>query len=156
MDSDIPQGQGQQGVDEDLADDNEDADDEATVEDLGVDEYLAGVRAQKIKLEKEDDFVRRLADPTKPNQEEIEAHELRGHVEYRNWCPHCVKTRGRSLPHRNLAGRERKIPEYSFDYAFPGDEFGFKWTVLAGREKYQDLGWLRQCLRRDTSREDLQ
>ena len=72
--------------------------------------------------------------PTQPNREEVEKH-MATHLPFRNWCPHCVKTRGRSLPHRNLAGRERKIPEYSFDYAFPGDEFGFKWTVLAGREK---------------------
>ena len=27
------------------------------------------------------------------------------------------------------------MPEYSFDYCFPGDEMGFKWTVLVGRER---------------------
>ena len=133
-DSEIPQGQGPEELDQGGLDD-EDADDEDLIDDPGVDEYLAGVRAQRIRLEPEDDFIRKLADPTKPNPEEIEAHEMRGHVEYRNWCPHCVKTRGRSLPHKSLQGKERKIPEYSFDYTFPGDEFGYKWTVLAGREK---------------------
>ena len=27
------------------------------------------------------------------------------------------------------------MPEYSIDYCFPGDELGYKWTVLAGRER---------------------
>ena len=56
-------------VDASLEDEG-DADDENLIEDPGVDEYLARVRAQKIRLEKEDDFVWKLADPTKPNQEE--------------------------------------------------------------------------------------
>ena len=86
-DSEIPQGQGPEELDQGGLDD-EDADDEDLIDDPGVDEYLAGVRAQKIKFEKEDDFVRRLADPTRPNAEEIEAHEIRGHVESRNRCPH--------------------------------------------------------------------
>ena len=31
--------------------------------------------------------------------------------------------------------KERILPEYSFDYCFPGDELGYKWTVLVGKER---------------------
>ena len=33
-----------------------------------------------------------------------------------------------------MKDKERIIPEYTFDYCFPGDEIGFKWTVLVGKE----------------------
>ena len=39
------------------------------------------------------------------------------------------------MDHPRDTGKERKLPEYGFDYCFPGDELGFKWTVLVGREK---------------------
>jgi len=39
------------------------------------------------------------------------------------------------LDHRKSAEEERGLSEYSFDYCFPGDEFGFKLTVLVGRER---------------------
>ena len=32
-------------------------------------------------------------------------------------------------------GKERVLPEYSWDYCFPGDELGVKWTVLVGKER---------------------
>ena len=32
----------------------------------------------------------------------------------------------------------RALPEYAWDYCFPGDELGFKWTVLVGTEKGSD------------------
>ena len=56
-------------------------------------------------------------------------------MDYRNWCPVCVKSRGKALSHRRDGGYDRCVPEYSFDYCFPGDELGFKWTVLVGRER---------------------
>jgi hypothetical protein len=58
-----------------------------------------------------------------------------GHLPFRNWCPVCIKAKGRDLDHRQDSGKERKMPEYSWDYCFPGDEFGFKWTVLVGKER---------------------
>ena len=47
----------------------------------------------------------------------------------------CVKSMAKHDPHRPDDCRERNIPEYSFDYCFPGDEFGYKLTVLAGKER---------------------
>ena len=39
------------------------------------------------------------------------------------------------------SGKERKLPEYSWDYCFPGDELGFKWTILVGKER-GTKGWM--------------
>ena len=39
------------------------------------------------------------------------------------------------MDHRADAGKERGLSEYSFDYCFPGDEFGYKLTALIGRER---------------------
>ena len=39
------------------------------------------------------------------------------------------------MEHAKDKGGERKLPEYHFDYCFPGDEMGYKWTVLVGKEK---------------------
>ena len=47
----------------------------------------------------------------------------------------CVKSHGKDMDHKRDDGHTRDIPEYSFDYCFPWDELGFKWTVLVGRER---------------------
>jgi hypothetical protein len=73
-------------------------------------------------------------DPRKPNQKEVDEHELT-HLPYRNWCDICVKCKGKDLDHRKAVEEERGVSEYAFDYCFPGDEFGFKLTVLEGKEK---------------------
>ena len=78
--------------------------------------------------------IRRLGDPRLPSAKEVEEHYLT-HVPYRNWCPHCVRGRGKDLDHRRAIEDERKIREFSFDYCFPGDEKGFRLTVLVGRER---------------------
>ena len=39
------------------------------------------------------------------------------------------------MDHRKAVEEERGVSEYAFDYCFPGDELGFKLTVLAGRER---------------------
>ena len=78
--------------------------------------------------------IRRLVDPRKPTQAEVDEHELT-HVPYRNWCPICVRCRGKDLDHRKAVEDERGVSEYAFEYCFPGDEFGHKLVVLAGRER---------------------
>mgnify|MGYP001254926542 CR=1 FL=1 len=77
--------------------------------------------------------VKRLGGPRRPTEMEVEDHE-RTHLPFRNWCSHCVKGKGKDLDHRKSIEEERGLSEYSFDYCFPGDEFGFKITVLVGRE----------------------
>ena len=42
---------------------------------------------------------------------------------------------GKELDHSKSKREERVISEYSWDYCFPGDEMGYKWTVLVGKER---------------------
>ena len=39
------------------------------------------------------------------------------HVPYRNWCPFCVKGRGRQESHRKAEEERRKVPHMMIDYA---------------------------------------
>ena len=77
---------------------------------------------------------RNLGDPRFPSQKEVDEHYLT-HVLYRNWCPRCVRGRGKDLDHRRSIDEDRKVREFSFDYCFPGDEKGSKITVLVGKER---------------------
>ena len=83
---------------------------------------------------KKENVMRRILDPTRPTEKEVEQHNIT-HLPYRNWCPHCVRAKGKDADHRKVGNGERTLPEFSFDYAFPGDELGFKLTILVGREK---------------------
>ena len=94
-----------------------------------------GEKCERIGLGDEEKSVRKLLDPLLPSEKEVDEHWVRGHVPFRNWCETCVRARGREMDHTKLKGSERRLPEYSFDYCFPGDEFGFKWIVLVGKEK---------------------
>ena len=81
-----------------------------------------GEEGERIGLEEEGEFVRKMLDPKLPTQEEVDKHWTMGHIPYRNWCPICVKAKGKDLDHRVAVDRERGISEYCFDYCFPGDE----------------------------------
>ena len=52
--------------------------------------------------------VRKLIDPRRPSQAEVDEHELT-HVPYRNWCPVCVRCRGKDLDHRKAVEDERGV-----------------------------------------------
>ena len=105
-----------------------DADDEDV-----VCEPCGNETTERISRDKGDKCVKRMLDPKLPTGEEVEDH-YRFHIPYRNWCPICVQAKGRDLDH-NPSDRDRKVSEYSFDYCFPGDEFGYKLTVLVGKER---------------------
>eukprot|EP00973_Karenia_brevis_P007833 1062470-Karenia_brevis.AAC.1 len=45
------------------------------------------------------------------------------------------QTRERERDCRRDDGKERRLPEYVWDYCFPGDEAGYRWTVLVGKER---------------------
>ncbi len=75
-----------------------------------------------------------MIDPRLPAEEEVENHRLT-HLPCRNWCPECAKAKGKDLNHRRAVDKERKLSEHCFDYCFPGDEFGYKLTVLVGTER---------------------
>ena len=93
-----------------------------------------GEEVRKVRAEKDERVMKEMADPRRPSEKEVEKHR-RHHVPYRNWCEICVKAKGRDWDHRREVGKERGLSEYSFDYCFPGDEFGYNLTVLVGRER---------------------
>ena len=99
------------------------------------DEHVNGEGIERVKLPKEDEGIKKMKSPVLPSQEEVDAHYIRGHLPYRDWCPVCVKAQGCESAHRKESQGDRCLPEYSFDYCFPGDEFGFKWVVLVGKER---------------------
>ena len=100
-----------------------------------------GEVCERVRVEKEDAVVKKLLDPKLPTREAVNTHWLMGHVEYRNWCEVCVKARGKEWDHTKIGEKARALPEYSFDYCFPGDEMGYKWTVLVGRER-RSKAWM--------------
>ena len=99
----------------------------------GEDVARMGAREDSRKL-------RGMGDPRKPTQKEVEEHRLT-HLPYRNWCTVCVKAKGKDLDHRKVVTEDRGVSEYAFDYCFPGDEFGYKLTILAGRERLTGLNF---------------
>ena len=109
-----------------------DADEEAEVEDR-VGSLTES--CEIVRLERDDDVVRRIWDPKMPPKEEVDALGLSGHLPYRNWCPVCIAANWRDLDHSKDQGKERMLPDYSWDSCSPGDELGFKWAVLVGRER---------------------
>ena len=90
---------------------------------------------ERMEAERTEREVKTMGDPRRPTMKEVEEHRRRNHCPYRNWCGVCVRARGRDMDHRADAGKERGLSEYSFDYCFPGDEFGCKLTALIGRER---------------------
>ena len=89
---------------------------------------------EKLGVKGQGRQLKNLTDPRLPTEEERKEHE-KTHIPYRNWCPHCIKGRGKDLDHRRGVEEQRGLSEYSFDYCFPGDEFGFKLTILVGQER---------------------
>ena len=59
--------------------------------------------AGRVRVEREDRFVRKLVDPKMPTEKEWEDHWLMGHWPYRNWCPVCIAARGKELDHHDAA-----------------------------------------------------
>ena len=111
-----------------VGDDAVDDDDELEVDD-------SGIEGERLVIKKDDEVVKKVKDPKLPTSEEVEDHYVMGHIPYRDWCPICIKAQGRDMGHMKDNGKERLLPEYSWDYCFPGDELGFKWSVLVGKEK---------------------
>jgi hypothetical protein len=100
----------------------------------GEEAYVEGTVGEKVVAEKGDELVKVIADPRLPSEKEVEKHCLT-HLPYRNWCAVCVAGKGKDLDHRKCVKEERGLPEFSFDYCFPGDDFGYRLTILVGRER---------------------
>ena len=103
-------------------------------EDEEVRATMESAPTEAIQMDEESEVLRRITDPRMPTQKEKDDHYFMGHAVYRNWCPICVQSRGREMGHKAMP-KDKQIPEYAFDYCFPGDKLGYKWTVLVGKER---------------------
>eukprot|EP00973_Karenia_brevis_P042311 5855080-Karenia_brevis.AAC.1 len=70
-----------------------------------------------------------------PTEQEIREHYEMGHAVFRNWCGDCVRARSKEWDCRRDDGEGRKLPEHVWDYCFPGDDMGLRWTVLVGKAR---------------------
>ena len=62
--------------------------------------------------------------PKGPTQEEREKHEAT-HLPFREWCPHCIRGRGRNKPHKKKADgeeEEHRVSRISMDPFFMSQE----------------------------------
>ena len=59
-----------------------------------------------------------------PSPRALEEHWQGGHVVYRDWCEICVQARGREDQHKKDGGKERTLPQFEYDFCFPGDDMG--------------------------------
>ena len=93
-----------------MANENDsDADDEGMIKD-----YKTGVDPERIALPKDGEHVRKIIDPKLPSKEEVEHHNLT-HLPYRNWCPICVKAKGKDMDHKDASDKQRTVSEYCLD-----------------------------------------
>ena len=100
-----------------------------------VDAEFESEAGERVALPREDEFVKKVQDPVLPSKEAVALHYIKGHIPFRSWCHVCVEAMGKEMDHRRDEGNPRKLPEYSWDYCFPGDELGFKWTIIVGKER---------------------
>ena len=68
----------------------------------------APVEVEKLKIG---------VDPKLPSAAEVEEHRTAGHIDFRNWCIHCMAGRGLGAQHRSPEGT-RTIAVLSMDYFF--------------------------------------
>ena len=66
--------------------------------------------------------VAKIRRPEEPTQREFEEHMVL-HLPFRAWCPHCVKGRAKSEPHKaNKESEESTIPTIAMDYMWMKSE----------------------------------
>ena len=64
--------------------------------------------------------VKKIQDPKAPTKEEREEYE-KTHLPFWSWCKHCIRGRGKQLPHHEGA-QETLMSEVHMDYGFLGKE----------------------------------
>ena len=79
--------------------------------------------------------MKKVQDPREPSKEEREEHD-KSHLPYRSWCRHCVRGRGKQMPHYEGA-QETSMSEVHMDFGFLGREADATRTisVLVAKER---------------------
>jgi len=67
-----------------------------------------GDEPEKVRGFEQTGVLRKLIDPRLPTQREVDEHNLT-HLPYRNWCPVCVKAKGKDLDHRAAVDKDREF-----------------------------------------------
>ena len=74
-----------------------------------------------------------------PSQQEVEKRNLT-HLPFRNWCPHCMRGRGKEAPHHRCKEGRGELPEISLDFCFPSREGGNgALIILAAKERHSKM-----------------
>ena len=84
--------------------------------------------------------------PVKPTQKDIDEHYPL-HLEYRDWCEHCVAGKGGAAQHRQQRGDEESMgPTIDVDYAFitPEGEDQDMCPVLAAYDRTHHGIWVME------------
>ena len=103
---------------------------------------MGGEAVEELKSDSETDGgetgmrkTRRTRDPLLPTKDELHEHE-KTHLPYKDWCPHCVRGRGREMAKKRTQ-EEDGMPEIHIDYCFPksadGKAVTFFWLRESGR-----------------------
>ena len=107
----------------------------------GIDEdgdEIVEIDVENMEGEAGKRVVKKILDPMLPSRAEVREHDLT-HLPYRNWCPHCIKGKGKEMGHQRRSRDDQGLAEYHLDYCFPGDDMGFKVMILIGIEKYSGM-----------------
>ena len=91
---------------------------------------------EAIEASEEKREVIKMADPRQPSEEERREHNL-ARLPFRNWCPHCVRGRGREADHKKFKEQAEGLHEFHFDFVFMGPENqpGKTLTILVVTER---------------------
>lgn len=110
--------EGKDGEDDDLLDEPEVAVGGSSSK-LPSDKADAAQVTEVEKIDPKADSARHryLPHPGNPTSQELAQHRASGHVEYRSWCPSCVRARGLTEQH-GKSRNEPTVSVFSFDYLF--------------------------------------
>ena len=130
----LPEGQG--------ARDEDDKEEEEEEKDEGKEDKEAEESEEEKDQEQEDagheenEDVKVPRSPYTPTKAEKDRHDAT-HAQYRSWCPHCAKGRGKESPHRSHARSSNPtvVPELVMDYCFRSQEGEATITVLGLRSR---------------------
>jgi hypothetical protein len=83
--------------------------------------------------------TKKLGDPVRPKDDEVLEHE-HTHLPFRSWCRHCVRGRGKEMPHKKTKEHGEML-ELHMDFMFVGDEneAGKTVTVLVAKERHTGM-----------------
>ena len=118
---------------------------------LGIADGTEKEKGEKDEMEEEDQgtdneaeagAVRRpryVRDVNLPSKAEVERHK-QTHLPSRNWCPFCMKGRGKEAPHLKSKGEGGELPGISLEFCFPSREgANGGLTILVARVRHSKM-----------------